>query len=64
MVKNVTILKNNKIITGQEISIQYSEKLVDNEVLFLPIIESISSKLDFNSLFVFELSNEKYRNNM
>ena len=64
LIKNVTILKNNKIITGQEISIQYSEKLVNNEVLFLPIIDSISSKLDFNSLFVFELSNDKSRNNM
>ena len=64
LIKNVTILKNNKIITGQEISIQYSEKLVNNEVLFLPIIESISSKLNFNSLFVFELSNDKSRNNM
>jgi hypothetical protein len=64
LIKNVTILKNNKIITGQEVSIQYSEKLVNNEVLFVPIIDSISSKLDFNSLFVFELSNDKSKNNM
>jgi hypothetical protein len=30
----------------------------------VPIIDSISSKLDFNSLFVFELSNDKSKNNM
>tara|TARA_B100001057_G_scaffold401151_1_gene412552 strand:- start:198 stop:1307 length:1110 start_codon:yes stop_codon:yes gene_type:complete len=64
LIKNVTILKNNKIITGQEISIQHTEKLVNNEVLFLPIIDSISSKLNFNSLNVFELTNDKSINNI
>ena len=64
IIKNVTILKNNKLFFAQEIAIQYSEKLVKNKVLFIPLIDSIAKKLHYESSLIFELNDNQSQKNI